>query len=172
MRPAGRETSQPRDAAGEYNEKTAFETARLSGRMKKAGSPAPLGDPTSGVVLVLEQPFGPRTLQALKLSLQAIGLQEAYITYESTGLLAQEIQATEPHVLVAIGARAARDVDALDYPLARQLFSAAEPGVWFSWTKGTAGLLVPALAPALDDDAAKRRFWGAFLALRDIAPGP
>jgi hypothetical protein len=170
VRPAGRETRRPSDAVGEYNRKTAYEVSRLSSRMKEAGHPAPLGDPTSGVVLVLEQPFGPRALEALKLSLQAVGLQEAYITYESTGLLAQEIQATEPHVLVAIGAGAARDVDAIDYPLVRQPFSTAEPGVWFPWTKGTAGLLVPALAPALDDDANKRHFWRAFLALRDIAP--
>jgi hypothetical protein len=172
VQPAGREPRQPRDAAGEYTGKTAYEVSRLSGRMKEAGHPAPLGDPTSGVVLVLGQPFGPRTLEALKRSLQAVGLQEAYITYESTGLLAQEIQATEPRALVAIGAGAASDVDALDYPLVRQPFSAAEPGVWFPWTKGTAGLLVPALAPALDEDAAKRRFWHAFLALRDIAPSP
>ena len=169
MRPADRK---PRDAAGDYTRKTEYEVSRLSGHMKKEGHPAPLGDPTSGIVLVLEQPFGPRALQALKLSLQAVGLQEAYITYQSTGLLAQEIQATEPHVLVAIGAGAARDIDAIDYPLVRQPFSTAEPGVWFPWTKGTAGLLVPALTPALKDDAAKRRFWRAFLALSDIAPGP
>jgi hypothetical protein len=119
-------------------------------------------------VLVLGQPLGPRTLDALKLSLQAIGLQEAYVTYESTGLLAQEIRATEPYVLVAIGEGAARDIDALDYPLVMQPFSEAQPGVWFPWTRGTAGLVIPALAPALDDDAAKRRFWLAFLTLRKL----
>src|SRR5215203_551800 len=144
----------------------AYEVSRLSNRIKEGGHPAPLGDPTSGVVLVLEQPFGPRTLEALELSLQALRLQQAYVTYESTGLLAQEIQTTQPLVLVAIGAGAARDIDAIDYPLATQPFSTAEPGAWFSWTKGTAGLLLPALAPALDDDTAKRRFWHAFLALK------
>jgi hypothetical protein len=172
VRPADREPHQPRDATGEYTRKTAYEVSRLSSRMKGAGHPTPLGDPTSGVVLVLGQPFGPRTLEALKLSLQAVGLREAYVTYESTGLLAQEIQATEPHVLVAIGSGAADNVDAIDYPLVRQPFSTAEPGVLFPWTKGTTGLLVPALAPVLDDDAAKRRFWRAFLALREIAPSP
>jgi hypothetical protein len=168
VRPAGRETGQPRDAVGDYTRKTAYEVSRLSSRMKGEGHPAPLGDPTLGVVLVLEQPFGPRTLEALELSLQAVGLQQAYVTYESTGLLAQEIQATDPNVLVAIGAGAARDIDAIDYPLVRQPFSEAEPGVWFPWTKGTKGLFTPALAPALDDDAAKRRFWSAFLTLRDL----
>jgi len=172
VRPAGRETNQPRDAAGDYTRKTAYEVSRLSSRMKEGGHPAPLGDPTSGVVLVLEQPFGPRPLQALELSLQAVGLQQAYVTYESTGLLAQEIQTTEPNVLVAIGAGSARDIDAIDYPLVRQPFSEAEPGVWFPWTKGTKGLLTPALAPALDDDAVKRRFWLAFLTLRDLTNSP
>jgi hypothetical protein len=31
---------------------------------------------------------------------------------------------------------------------------------------------VPALIPALDEDGAKRRFWRAFLALRDLGPAP
>jgi hypothetical protein len=165
VQPADKETGQ---AAGDYTRKTVYEATRLKGRMKQEGHPAPLGDPTSGVVLVLEEPFGPRTIEALELSLQALRLEQAYVTYESTGLLAQQIQTTEPAVLVAIGAGAARDIDAIDYPLVRQPFSDAQPGVWFSWTKGTTGLLTPALAPALDDDAAKRRFWLAFLTLRDL----
>lgn len=140
--------------------------------MKEAGHPAPLGDPTSGIVLVVEQPVGPRALEALTLSLHAVGLPQAYVTYESTGLLAQEIQATEPQALIAIGPGAARDIDALDYPLVRYPFSEAEPGMWFPWTKGTAGLLLPALAPALDDDAAKRRFWRTFLSLKDLTQNP
>ncbi len=170
MPPAGKETRRPRDAAGDYREKTAYEISRLSSRMKEGRHPAPLGDPTSGIVLVVEQPVGPRAIEALKLSLKAVGLPEAYVTYESTGLLAQELRATEPQALIAIGAGAASDIDAIDYPLVRHPFSEADPGVWFPWTKGTAGLLLPALAPALDDDAAKRRFLRAFLTLRDLAP--
>ena len=168
MRPAARESRRPRDAAGDYEEKTAYEVSRLSKRMKQDGHPAPLGDPASGVVLVLEQPIGPRALTALTLSLEAVGLPDAYVTYESTGLLAYEIQATGPHALVAIGEGAARDIDAIDYPLVRQAFSESEPGVWFPWKHGTAGLVLPAIVPALDDDAAKRRFWRVFLALRDL----
>jgi hypothetical protein len=171
-RPAGRETLRPRDAAGDYARKTAYEVSRLSRGMKERGHPAPFGDPTSGVVLVLEQPFGPRALEALKLSLKAVRLQEAYVTYVSTGLLAQEIQATEPRVLVAIGAGAACEIDTLAYPLVKHPFSRAEPGVWFPWTKGTTGLLVPSLAPALDDEAAKRRFWLSFLTLKDLGFSP
>jgi hypothetical protein len=169
VRPAARGS---RDAADDYREKTVYEVSRLSKRMKADGHPAPLGDPSSGVVLVLEQPAGPRALTALTLSLQAVGLSQAYVTYESTGLLAQEIQTTEPHALVALGTGAARDIDAIDYPLVRQPFSVARTGVWFSWTKGTAGLALPSIAPALEDTAAKRRFWQAFLSLKDLGYGP
>ncbi len=138
--------------------------------MKESGHPAPLGDPSSGVVLVIEQPVGPRILQALARSLKTVGLPEIYVTYTSTGLLAEEILAAEPHALVAVGPGAAREIDELGHPLAQTPFSGAERGAWFTWTKGTAGLSLPALAPALDDDAAKRRFWRAFQALRDLAP--
>jgi hypothetical protein len=137
--------------------------------MKEQGFPAPLGDPTSGIMLVLEQPAGPRPLEALRRSLHAVGLPEAYVTYESTGLLAREIPAVQPQVLVAVGPGAARDIDAIDYPLARQTFSEAQPGVWFPWSRGTAGLTLPAIAPALRDDATKRRFWRTFLSLRTVS---
>jgi hypothetical protein len=172
VRPAAREPRQPRDAAGDYREKTTYEISRLSKYMKDQGHAIPLGDPTSGVVLVLEQPVGPRVLEALKRSLNAVGLPQAYVTYESTGLLAQEILATQPQALVAIGPGAIRDIDAIDYPLASQPFSDAEPGIWFPWKKGTIGLVLPAIAPALTDDATKRRFWQAFLSLRDLEYSP
>ena len=158
----------PRDPASEYRAKVSHELSRLSRLIKESGHPAPLGDPASGVMLVVEQPVGPRILRALERSLQAVGRPDAYVTYASTGLLAQEVLAAEPHALVAVGPGAARDIDALEHPLAQCPFSTAESGAWFAWTKGTAGLSLPALAPALEDDAAKRRFWRAFLALRDL----
>ncbi len=178
MRPAGRPVGrsadkgkrQPRDATDDYKAKTAHEVSRISRRMKENGHPAPLGDPASGIVLVVEQPVGPRILEALKLSLRAVGLPEAYVTYAATGLLREELLAIEPNALVAVGAGAASDIDAAGYPLVRQPFSEAEPGVWFSWTKGTVGLIAPSLAPALDDEAAKRRFWRTFLGLKALAP--
>ncbi len=170
MRPANKEKRASRGAAGDYRAKVAHEISHLSRLMKRAGHPAPLGDPTSGIVLVVEQPVGPRILQALERSLKTVELPEAYVTFASTGLLAREILAAEPHALVAVGPGAAREIDALGYPLVRRSFSEAESGVWFTWTKGTAGLSLPALIPALDDEGAKRRFWRAFLALRDLAP--
>ena len=174
MRPVNRRGEKrtprpPRDAASDYHAKVTHEISSLSRLVKAAGFPAPLGAPSSGVVLVVEQPVGPRVLQALERSLKTVGLPEAYVTYASTGTLAQEILATEPHALVAVGSGAAHEIDALGHPLARHPFSEAELGAWFAWTKGTAGLSLPALIPALDDEAAKRRFWRAFLTLRDLA---
>ena len=175
MRPVSRGDEErtprpPRDAASDYHVKVAHEISSLSRLMKASGHPAPLGDPASGVVLVVEQPVGPRVLQALSRSLKTVELPEAYVTYASTGTLAQELLAADPHALVAVGLGAAREIDALGHPLARRSFSEAEPGAWFAWTKGTAGLRLPALIPALDDEEAKRRFWRAFLALRALVP--
>lgn len=137
--------------------------------MREAGHPAPLGDPASGVVVAVEGPSGPRAARALALSLDAVGLANAYTTDASTGLLGEEILAVEPHALVAVGPGAAQEIDNLDHPLAQRSFSEAEPGAWFTWTRGTAGLLLPSLTPALDDPAAKKRFWLAFKALKALA---
>lgn len=140
----------------------------ISRRIESSGYPSPVGDPSSGIMLVVEQPTGPQVLQALGRSLDAVGLAVAYVTCASTGTLAEEILAAEPQVLVAVGPGAAREIDALAYPLAQSSFQEAERGTWFTWTKGTAGLALPSLSSALDDLAAKRRFWQAFLALRDL----
>jgi hypothetical protein len=137
--------------------------------MKKSGLPTPLGDPTSGIVLVVEQPVGPRVIEALTASLATVDLPDAYVTYAATGLLREELLTTEPHVLVAVGPGAAGEIDALDHPLSRASFSEATEGTPFAWTKGTSGLRLPPLAPALDDETNKRRFWRCFLALKEMA---
>lgn len=168
-RPPKGQTGRAPDAAEDYRRKTEREVSVFSRRMKTAGHPAPLGDPTTGVVLVVEQPVGPRVLEALAASLAAVGLPDAYVTYASTGLLKEEILATEPHALVAVGPGAAREIDGLDHPLARAPFAEAPEGVPFAWTRGTSGLRLPPLAPALDDDANKRRFWRCFLVLKVLA---
>lgn len=160
VRPAskGKRLDPPHNAASDYQGETAHQIS--------------LGNYAPGVVLVVEQPVGPRILEALKLSLRAVGLPEAHVIHTSTGLLAEELLATEPDALIAIGAGAARDIDAAGYPLVLCPFSEAETGVWFLWTRDTSGLLLPSLAPALDDEAAKRRFWRTFLSLKALAPGP
>jgi hypothetical protein len=168
--PTGR-TGKARDAAAEdYRRKTEHEVSSLSRRLKEAGYPAPLGEPTNGVVLVVEQPVGPRVLDALSASLLAVGLPEAYVTYASTGLLKEELLATDPQLLVAVGPGAARELDELDHPFARRPFAEADEGVPFAWTRGAVGLRLPPLAPALDHDESKRHFWRCFLALKNLAP--
>jgi hypothetical protein len=98
-----------------------------------------------------------------------VKLDEAYVTWIHSDLL-EEILSLEPGALVAVGPAAARAIDSLDYPLARMAFSEVPEGSWFAWTKGASGLRLPALAPALEDEDAKRHFWRAFLALRALAP--
>ena len=117
-------------------------------------------------MLVVESPASPRVLDALGRSLDSVELGEAYVVPSSTGLLLEMLLVAEPSILVAVGSEAAREIDSLQYPLARSRFSDAAEGDLFSWTAGTTGLRLPPLARALDDRAAKKRFWRAFLALR------
>ena len=109
-------------------------------------------------------------VHALRRSLAAVKLDKAYVTWTHPDLL-EELLSLEPSALVAVGPGAARAIDSLAYPLAKEPFSDATEGVWFSWTYGTFGLRIPALAPALTDPDAKRQFWQAFLALRALATG-
>ena len=156
-------------AANAYEEKTSHEVARLVRGSKRAGLPRPFGDPLSGVVLVAERdPASAEVADALRRSLAAIKIDRAYVTWPSSDLL-EEILSLEPSALVAVGPAAARVIDDLNYPLVKTLFSETLEGSWFIWTKGTFGLQLPALAPALGDADTKRRFWRAFLALRDLA---
>ncbi len=152
----------------DYRAKVSHEASRLSRLIREAGHPAPLGDPASGILILLEQPVGPRVVEALSLSLQSLELSEAYVTWASTGSLLEEIFVSQPTALGAVGPGASQDIDGIGYPLARQPFSEAATGSWFTWTRGTAGLLLPSLSQALDDTAAKRRFWRAFLSLQAL----
>jgi hypothetical protein len=154
----------------DYRAKISHEASRLSRLIVRDGNPAPLGDPASGVLLVLEQPVGPRVLEAIKLSLESLNLSDAYVTWTSTGYLLEEILTTEPTALAAVGSGAARELDGLGYPLAQRAFSEATTGRWFAWTKSTHGLLLPSISNALDDDTAKRHFWQAFRSLQELSP--
>jgi hypothetical protein len=159
-------------AAKDYGAKTSYEAARLD-RSEHTGLLQPFGDPLSGIMLIAERAANeaasaPLT-DALRRSLAAVKLDRAYVTWYPPVLLG-EILSLEPCALVAVGPGAAHAIDSLDYPLAKTGFSEAPEGSWFAWTKGTSGLRLPALAPALGDADAKRRFWRAFLALRALAP--
>ncbi|ABG05887.1 hypothetical protein Rxyl_2977 [Rubrobacter xylanophilus DSM 9941] len=159
-----------RSPAEDYRRKAERELDAVLRRLRQAAHPLPSGDLASGLMLVVEDPAGPRLLDALRRSLAAIGLPDAYVTHASSGLLRQELHAADPALLVAVGPGAARSIDDLGYPLARRRFSDAPEGEPFPWTGGTPGLRLPSLAPALDSETAKRRFWRAFLALRNLPP--
>jgi len=165
----------PPPATGDYGAKTSREAVQTARRAPRTG-PEPFGDPLSGILLVAEPVAGAASVganagvvEALRRCLAAVKLDGAYVTWPNSDLL-EEILSLEPGALVAVGPAAARAIDSLDYPLARTSFSESPEGSWFAWTKGTSGLKVPALAPALEDEAAKRRFWRAFLAIRALAP--
>lgn len=160
----------PRTAADDYRAKTSGEAARAARHAKHSGAPDPFGDPASGVLLVADSSAtGPRATRALRLSLAAVGLDNAYVVWPDANLL-ETLLSAEPSALVALGPDASRSIDATHYPLVKTPFSDSPEGSWFAWTRGASGLRLPALAPALADDAAKRRFWRAFLALRSLAP--
>jgi hypothetical protein len=164
-------TDPPPPTSGDYGAKTSREAARLAYQATRIG-PEPFGDPLSGILLIAEPAAGAANagvVDALRRSLAAVKLDGAYVTWPHSNLL-EEILSLEPGALVVLGPAAARTIDSLDYPLARTLFSESPEGSWFDWTKGTSGLRLPALAPALEDAAAKRRFWHAFLALRTLTP--
>lgn len=165
---AGKSSSPSPSKTCEPGPRMGKEVTRISHLIEAQGHPAPLGNPSSGIVVVVEQPVGPRILEALKLSLGVVGLTNAYVTYASTGLLNEELQAINPRAIIAVGDGGARDIDATDYTNTRQPFSEAEPGAWFPCKEKTSGLFLPSLAPALNDEAAKRRFWKAFLSLKSL----
>jgi hypothetical protein len=159
----------PPSSTGDYGAKTLREVALTARRRARTG-PEPFGNPLCGILLVAEPATGAanaRVVDALRRSLATVRLDEAYVTWIHSDLL-EEILSLEPGALVAVGPAAARAIDSLDYPLAQTAFSEGPEGSWFAWAKGTSGLRLPALAPALEDDDAKRRFWRAFLALRAL----
>lgn len=154
-----------RTPAADYRARADHALAEIIRDLQRAGHPRPSGDPLSGVVVVLEQPVGPRVLDALSKSLGAVELPEAYVACTGTGLLKKELRLTEPAVLVAVGPGAAREIDQLEEPLALKPFAQARPGTPFSWKRNTTGILLPPLSGALDDETEKRRFWMAFRSL-------
>ncbi|MGI8650020.1 MAG: hypothetical protein ACR2KW_06525 [Rubrobacter sp.] len=157
-----------RTPASDYRKKAERGLADIYRQMQRAGHPKPLGDPLFGVVIILEQPVGPRVIQAISLSLDAVNFPDAYVTFTATGMLNRELRLTEPRILVAVGSEAAREIDELQNPLSLGKFADATPGTPFPWKRNTAGLLLPSLAPVLDDEPGKRRFWSAFLALKTL----
>jgi uracil-DNA glycosylase len=77
----------------------------------------------------------------------------------------EEIAIVQPKIVVAMGEEALDALNELQVPLARPL----EPreGEVQQLTPSIAGLYVPSIDGALDEESAKRRFWAAFRVLGD-----
>jgi uracil-DNA glycosylase family 4 len=77
--------------------------------------------------------------------------------------LAEELAIVQPKIVVVMGADALAVVNDLDVPLRRELVPVE--GETQRFTPSIEALYVPNLDEALDEDAAKREFWGAFRVL-------
>lgn len=84
---------------------------------------------------------------------------------ECMARIMEELMIVQPRILVAIGEAALVDINELGMPAARKL--APDLGVIQRWTAHCQALYVPDLDLSLDDDAAKRSFWGSFRRLGD-----
>jgi uracil-DNA glycosylase family 4 len=79
------------------------------------------------------------------------------------GRLIEELAIVQPKIIVVMGPDALAAINDLDVPLASPL--TAETGVLQRFTPSIEGLYVPNIDEALDEDSAKREFWGAFRVL-------
>jgi uracil-DNA glycosylase family 4 len=82
-----------------------------------------------------------------------------------TARVLEELAIVQPKIVVVMGEDALHALDELQVPLSRQL----EPvvGEIQQLTPSIAALYVPDIDEALDEEAAKRRFWAAFRVLGD-----
>ena len=77
--------------------------------------------------------------------------------------LTEELAIVQPKIVVVMGADALAVINELGIPLARPLIAA--PGELQQFTPAVEALFVPNIDDALDEEAAKREFWGAFRVL-------
>jgi len=77
--------------------------------------------------------------------------------------LAEELAIVQPKIMVVMGPEALAVVNELDVPLRRDLTDAS--GELQRFTPSIEALYVPNIDDALDDEASKREFWGAFRVL-------
>jgi uracil-DNA glycosylase family 4 len=76
-----------------------------------------------------------------------------------------ELAIVQPRIVVVMGEEAAEELNQLRVPLARELDW--NPGELQRLTPTCDALTVPDIDASLDDEGAKREFWGAFRALGD-----
>jgi uracil-DNA glycosylase family 4 len=77
----------------------------------------------------------------------------------------EELAIVQPRIVVVMGEDALEELNGLPVPLGRQL--TASPGELQRLTPSCEALYVPDIDASLDDEVAKREFWGAFRTLGD-----
>jgi uracil-DNA glycosylase len=75
----------------------------------------------------------------------------------------EELAIVQPRIVVVMGEEALEELNGLGVPLGAQV--AAEPGKIQKLTPSCDALYVPDIDASLDDESAKRAFWGAFRSL-------
>jgi uracil-DNA glycosylase len=170
-------------AIAEINE-LGDEIARAAGaadRVPVLGS----GHPLAEIFLVKHRPqpaevqegvaFFGRTGQALLKSVQRLRVDPMAIygtnvlkyegedDEEALRFLRRELHVVQPKIVVVMGQDALGCVNAVRFPLSSEL--EATPGEIQRFTPTIDALVVPNIDASLDEQAAKRAFWGAFKAL-------
>jgi uracil-DNA glycosylase len=82
---------------------------------------------------------------------------------EARGFLTRELHIVQPKIVVAMGEDARQDLNAIRFPLAREIED--RPGELQKLTPTIEALVTPDIDASLDEQAAKRAFWEAFKAL-------
>lgn len=82
---------------------------------------------------------------------------------EARGFLTRELHIVQPKLVVVMGEDARQFLNALGFPLARELEDA--PGTLQELTPTIQGLVTPDIDASLDEQSAKRAFWESFKAL-------
>ena len=80
-----------------------------------------------------------------------------------------ELAIVQPRIVVVMGEEAREELNALGVPLATEV--SADAGVIQKLTPSCDALYVPDIDASLDDETAKRAFWGAFRALGEWYAG-
>jgi uracil-DNA glycosylase family 4 len=158
-----------------------IEQAAGSGRVPVVGSGHPLAD----VMLLKFTPqlsevqegvaFFGRAGQAIMKSLQRLNVDPLAVygtncvkfadgsEKECAPWLARELHIVQPKLVVVMGERAVRCLNALEFPLSTSLED--RPGELQRYTPTVQALVTPDIDGSLDEQPEKTRFWNAFKAL-------
>jgi uracil-DNA glycosylase len=172
-----------------YLQKAITETNELGDEIRRAGGgriPAiGSGHPLADIFLLKFRPqhseiqegvaFFGRAGQALVKSLQRLHIDPLAVygtncfkfdggdEGQAAEWLLRELHIVQPKLLVVMGEDALAFLNELGFPLAGEL--EAKPGELQQWTPTVEALYVPDIDAALDEQAAKTRFWRALKAL-------